>query len=263
MPRYYLRRARAESLLLSFISRLYSSLFSEAADAVGYGQADNDHVDDEAQKDVVKGVRACGLKGGERQNDVTHYQFDGHPIEQAADQSVLGQKSELAAGDVVNGSDRRSDEEVQQDAENVRTGASMKCLLAEQACRNYERNAAAEEDEGLNQVERSGDEAAYSDGEEGAAGGVCGGDSDGRFGHGSSVHFGLDARRNETAGTICNAFRRSPQVQECAATYGADDPLSADPALARWANLWRALGACGEIGGISRFPRYGKNPARG
>ena len=80
----------------------------------------------------MEGVRACGMKGRERQDDVTHYQFDGHAIEQSADQRMLNQETQLAAGAVVDGGNRSGDEEVQQDAENIGTGASVESLLAQQ-----------------------------------------------------------------------------------------------------------------------------------
>jgi hypothetical protein len=69
---------------------------------------------------------------------------------------MLDQKSQLAAGGVVNGGERSSDEEVQQDAQNVGSGASRKSLPAEQACGDYEWNAVTEEDESLDEVRRSG-----------------------------------------------------------------------------------------------------------
>ena len=55
--------------------------------------------------------RAPCVKRGERQNDITHYQFDGDAVEQAAHQRVLGQKNEFATGRVVNSRRGESDEE--------------------------------------------------------------------------------------------------------------------------------------------------------
>lgn len=45
----------------------------------------------------MEGVRACGVKGGERQNDVAHHQLDGHPTKQTADQRMFYQEAQLAA----------------------------------------------------------------------------------------------------------------------------------------------------------------------
>jgi hypothetical protein len=97
----------------------------------------------------MEAVRAFGVKRGEWQDDVTHYGFHRHAVEQAADQRVLRQKSQPAAGSVINSGDRERDEEMQQDAQNVGGGASVESRLAEQACGDYERNAATEEDERL------------------------------------------------------------------------------------------------------------------
>src|SRR5256885_12050248 len=49
-------------------------------------------------KHVMQCERAPCVKRGERQNDVTHYQFYRDAIEQAAHQRMLGQKNEFAAG---------------------------------------------------------------------------------------------------------------------------------------------------------------------
>ena len=67
-------------------------LFGEAPNAEGNRQPDHDHVHTQTEKHVVKCVRALGVKRGERQNDVTHHQFNGYAKEQAAQQRVLLQK---------------------------------------------------------------------------------------------------------------------------------------------------------------------------
>jgi len=71
------------------------------------------------------------VERGEWQDDEIHDRLDGHPIKQAADQRMLNQEAELAAGGVVNGGDGRSDKEVQQDAQGVGGRASMKRGSAE------------------------------------------------------------------------------------------------------------------------------------
>ena len=88
---------------------------------------------------------------------------------------MLNQEAEPAAGSVINGADREGDEEVQQDAQGVSGGdfqygrapgsarTRMERLPAEQACGDYEWNAVTKEDQGLGEVESSGEQAACGD----------------------------------------------------------------------------------------------------
>src|SRR6266852_4119698 len=77
-------------------------LFGETPNAKGNRQPDHNHVHTQPKKHIVKFVRASGVKRGERQNDIAHYQFNRNAIEQAAHQRVLLQKGQPAACRVVN-----------------------------------------------------------------------------------------------------------------------------------------------------------------
>ena len=77
-------------------------LFREPPNAEGNRQPDHDHVHKQPLNHVMKLIRAPGVKRGERQNDITHYQFTRDAIEQAAHQRVLRQKNQCATGRVVN-----------------------------------------------------------------------------------------------------------------------------------------------------------------
>jgi len=46
-----------------------ASLFCEAADGEGDGQADDDHVDDEAWELFMEGVRACGGRNADKRKE--------------------------------------------------------------------------------------------------------------------------------------------------------------------------------------------------
>src|SRR5438105_7664633 len=100
-------------------------LFREPANAERNRQADHDAVDSEAQNEVVKFERASGMKRGQRQNNKSHYLIYRGAIEQSAHQRVFYQEPQLAAGRVVNRRDREGDKEVQENSENVRTGATI------------------------------------------------------------------------------------------------------------------------------------------
>ena len=133
----------------------YYDLFCEAADGEGDWEADDEHVDAEAQEHVLELIRAASVKSGERQDNVAHDQLDGHAVEQATNQRMLNQEAQLATGGVIDGGDGCGDEVVQQDAEKISSGASAKRRSAEQACGDDEWNTASEQDESLGEVQAS------------------------------------------------------------------------------------------------------------
>jgi hypothetical protein len=89
------------------------------------------------------------MKRRERQNDIAHYQFNRHPIEQAAHQRVLRHKPQAAARPIVNSRSGASDEEVQENAQNIRCSASMYSLTPQQAGRNHEWNLPSKQNASL------------------------------------------------------------------------------------------------------------------
>jgi uncharacterized membrane protein len=102
-----------------------SQLFRESADAVGNRQANHHHVHTQAQKQIVQGIGATGVKRGERQNNQVHDLLDRSAKEKAAYQRVLFQKSQPAAGYVISGSSRESNEVVQQHSQDVDADSAL------------------------------------------------------------------------------------------------------------------------------------------
>ena len=73
---------------LNQIKSLRKNLFCESPNAKGNRQSDHDHVHKQSLNQVMKFVRTPCVKGGERQNDKTHYQFNRSAEEQTAHQRV-------------------------------------------------------------------------------------------------------------------------------------------------------------------------------
>ena len=104
------------------------------------------------------------MKRGQRQNNKSHYLINRGAIEQAAHQRVFYQEPQLAAGRVVNRRDREGDKEVQENSENVRSGATiMQSSLPQQPRGNYERNLFSKQDDGLSNVQSPGNQTANCD----------------------------------------------------------------------------------------------------
>jgi hypothetical protein len=97
----------------------------KAPNAEGDGQADDNHVYDQAEQHLVKFVRAPGMERRQRQYDIAHYQLNGYSIEQAAHQGVRGHKDKLSAGSVVNSRSGEGDEEVDEDTQQVHARAAL------------------------------------------------------------------------------------------------------------------------------------------
>ena len=124
-------------------------LSPEPPNAEGNWQPNDDHVDKQPKNQVVKFVRAPGVKSGERQNDKIHYLFHRGAKEQAAHQRVLRHKAQLAACRVVNSRRGARNKEMQEDTQNVGADASLESLAAQQACGNHEWNLPSKQDASL------------------------------------------------------------------------------------------------------------------
>jgi len=103
------------------------------------------------------------VKRGERQNDVTHYQFHRHAVEQPTHQRMLRQENQPAACPVVNSRRRGSDKEVQADTKNIGAGPSLQSLPPQQASGDHERNLRSKQDASLAKVQNAGDQATAAD----------------------------------------------------------------------------------------------------
>src|SRR5882672_6083051 len=119
------RRRLPRSLRLSNFAWKWQSLFRKPPYAEGNRQPDHDHVHQQSLNQVTKCVRAPRMKCGERQNDKIHYLLNRTAKEQAAHYWVLLQKNQLAACRIVHSRRRARDKEVQENAKNKGTGASI------------------------------------------------------------------------------------------------------------------------------------------
>src|ERR1700683_5408689 len=111
----------------------------------------------------MKFVRARSVKRGEWQNDVTHYQFHRHAVEQPTHQRMLRQENQPAACPGVNSPRRRSDKKVQGDTKNIGAGPSLQSLPPQQASGDHERNLRSKQDASLREIQTPGNQAARRD----------------------------------------------------------------------------------------------------
>src|SRR5689334_20503805 len=76
---------------------------------------------------------------------------------------MLGQKSQAAAGPVINSCDDRGNEKVQRDAQDIGAGTAVESFSSKQSCGNHFGDVPSEEDASLEQIESPGDNAAGND----------------------------------------------------------------------------------------------------
>lgn len=130
-------------------------------------QADKDHVHEQTLSQGFDGEWAhCERDGRERQHDEVHDEKDGNPVEEAADDEVVAEKSEPAASQVINGRCRNGDEEMQREAKEPCRGPPGGSARTEHAAGDAACHSPAEGDEGGGCVEGAGYDAANQDGKD-------------------------------------------------------------------------------------------------
>src|SRR5579863_2525196 len=107
-------------------------------------QSDDDHMHEQPQDQVVKFIRAAGVKGGERKNDKVHDFLHRSAVKQPANERMLHQEYQAPAGRIVKGREREGDEEVQQDSDEIGRNTPMNGLPTQQAGGNDPRNIPSE-----------------------------------------------------------------------------------------------------------------------
>jgi hypothetical protein len=116
-----------------------SPRWGEAVNAVGNGQSEDYHFHSQAIES--NGYRAT--KRVMRQHDEEHKQLDPDAEIHTADERILREEREFAAGQVIDRGPRASNEVVQDEAQDPGTGSAVGGLPAEQPGGNVEGNIPA------------------------------------------------------------------------------------------------------------------------
>jgi len=122
-------------------------------------------VDQQTLNQTVKFEGAYGVQCAERQNYQVHHEKEADSVKDSADDEVVFEDREPAAGDAIDGCGRECDEVVEKDAEDPdRDAAALDDLSAQQSGSNGAGNIGAIGNECSDQIERAGDGAAHKNG---------------------------------------------------------------------------------------------------